>query len=196
MKGKSRGFTLLETMVVVAIGIMIVGAAGPAVFQVMTGSERSHNRVTAVLQVQRAGYWISNDALKSQVTDVGGGNGFRLTLKWSQVWPQKGKNDVITYVSTEYEVKYTLELDPLNLDYGELTRHEKLETNIYDDAGQLVSSTNSNANTVVAQYLTAAEASFIGSILAVNVTARFPLTGDRYVAEETRVYEIRPRLQQ
>jgi prepilin-type N-terminal cleavage/methylation domain-containing protein len=189
MKGKSRGFTLLETIVVVALGVVIVGAAGPALFQVMTGSERSNNRVTAVLQVQRAGYWISNDALKSQKTVTTAGNGFPLELAWSQTWPEQGQHGV-DYVSTEHTVTYSLEGD-------ELQRQEHLKTTTYDASGQLLDSIVSDATTPVAQYLTAAtQASFTSGVLTVSVAARFPLNGGRYIAEETRVYEVRPRLQQ
>ncbi len=67
MKRGERGFTLLELVVAAAIITLASGAAGIATFQVFKGTERNNNYMTAVRQVQNAGYWIIHFCLK----DVG-----------------------------------------------------------------------------------------------------------------------------
>ena len=62
MKQGEKGFTLVEFLVATTIIVLATGAAGAATFQVFKGTERNNNYITAVRQVQNAGYWISRDA--------------------------------------------------------------------------------------------------------------------------------------
>lgn len=66
MKRSERGFTLVEILVVMAIVALIGGAASMATSQVITGTKRSNDHMTAIRQVQNAGYWISRDTLMAQ----------------------------------------------------------------------------------------------------------------------------------
>jgi len=66
MKPSERGFTLIELSVVIAIVALIVIAANMSIFQVVKGTERSNDQLTAIRQVQNAGYWISHDTQMSQ----------------------------------------------------------------------------------------------------------------------------------
>lgn len=183
MKGKSAGFTLMELVVATAIGALVVAAASPAVYQILTGSEKNNNRVTALRQVQDAGTWISGDALRAMTVTVSVGNGFPLSFTWGQLWPGQGSS----YVSTQYTVTYVLQADTL-------IRQERLETTTFDDTGtQQGPPTITDTATPVAQYLVSAAASWSEGRVGVTMTARFPLTGSRYVAEETRTYDTRPR---
>lgn len=186
MRGKPRGFTLVEVIVAVAICALIAGAASPALFQIMTGTERNNNRVTAVRQVQQAGTWISRDAIRARNLTVPVDDGFPLTLSWGELWPQEGEAG-LTYVSTERSLTYTLLEDKLQ-------RQESSVTVIYNAEGQQQGApTTVNTTTLIAQYLSAAAASWGNGILTVTLTARFPMTSPRYAAEETRIYEIKPR---
>ena len=65
-----RGFTLIEMVTAVAIIGIIAGAATTAIYQVFSGSARSSSHMTAVRQVQNAGYWISLDAQMAQQEPV------------------------------------------------------------------------------------------------------------------------------
>ena len=186
MKRKSRGFTLMEVMVASAITALVVAAAAPALFQVMTGTERNNNRVTALRQVQEAGTWLSRDALQALTLDVPGGNGFPLTLTWGDLFPQDDKGKTI-YVSTDHTVIYAVNGNTLQ-------RQDTLVTTIYDDTGQQQGApTTTSTTTLVAQYLSAIGASWDAGSLVLTVTSQFPVTSGRYRAEETRTYEVRPR---
>ena len=66
MKQSERGFTLIEVLVAMAIVALIAGGAAMSTVQIMQGTERSDNHMTAVRQVQNAGYWISRDARTAQ----------------------------------------------------------------------------------------------------------------------------------
>ena len=66
MKQGEKGFTLVELLVATTIIVLATGAAGAATFQVFKGTERNNNYMTAVRQVQNAGYWISRDAQMAQ----------------------------------------------------------------------------------------------------------------------------------
>ncbi len=66
IKRDQRGFTLIELLVVLAIVALIAIAATTTTFQVLAGTKRSNDHMTAIRQVQNAGYWISHDALMAQ----------------------------------------------------------------------------------------------------------------------------------
>jgi len=66
MRQGEKGFTIIELIMVIGLVALITGAANAAIFQVVKGSERSNNHITAVRQVQNAGHWISQDVRSSQ----------------------------------------------------------------------------------------------------------------------------------
>jgi len=61
-----RGFTLVELMLAIAITGVITGGITMTLFQVFDGSARTSNHMTAVRQVQNAGYWVSYHAQMAQ----------------------------------------------------------------------------------------------------------------------------------
>ena len=79
-----RGFTLIELLVVIAITAVISGGISTGIVQVINGNTRSSNHMTAVGQVQVAGYWVSHDSQMAQSSSVNASaaNGFPLTLSW------------------------------------------------------------------------------------------------------------------
>jgi len=98
-----RGFTLVELIIAVAITGIIIGAATTTIFQVFSGNERTSNHMTAVKQVQNAGYWISHDAQMAQdVVPDTGDTGFPLTLTWID-WD--GTVNEVTYTIVDSELK-------------------------------------------------------------------------------------------
>jgi len=171
------GFTLGELMLAFAISGVITGGVTMTMFQVIDGNIRASNHMTAVRQVQNAGYWVSHDAQMAQTVAVGAGSLF--TLSWVGWEYPSGSN---TGIDT-YEVWYTYDGAG-----DKILRHQEITTNIYNDNGDLVSSSSPPpSSSPVAEYITAATAAMNGNKLSVTIKASL---GE---AEEERTYQIRPR---
>jgi len=84
-KKGQRGFSLIEMLLVIAITSLIAGGLATTILQVMTMTHRTSNRMTAVRQVQQAGFWVSPDVMMAQNVSPSGtsGSGFPLTLNWT-----------------------------------------------------------------------------------------------------------------
>jgi prepilin-type N-terminal cleavage/methylation domain-containing protein len=79
------GFTLVEVILAIAISGIITGGITMTIFQVFSGNIRTGNHMTAVRQVQNAGYWVSHDAQMAQpnsIDDNPSGGEF-LVLGWT-----------------------------------------------------------------------------------------------------------------
>ncbi len=66
MKLGEKGFTYIELIVALAIIALIGSATATATIQVLRLTGRNNEHMTAVRQVQNAGYWISRDAQMAQ----------------------------------------------------------------------------------------------------------------------------------
>ena len=169
-----KGFGLVELIVALAITGLITGGITMSIFQVFDINTRSNNHMTAVRQVQNAGYWISHDTQMAQIVELEWqgetpvGSKFPLKLTWTD-WD-----------GTEHQVIYTLE-------------------NMTGEAKQLKRSHSVNggepSETIVAQYLVPGLAlthlDFNGGKLTLMITAT--VGGGWKEASETRVYEVIPR---
>lgn len=99
----SEGFTVLELLIAFLITGIVAGATTTAILQIFSGSAHTSNHMTAVRQVQTAGYWVTLDAqtsetitLEDEVSDDPDGTRFPLTLTW------------IDWDNVVHEVKYEL----------------------------------------------------------------------------------------
>ncbi len=167
MKLGEKGFTLVELLVAITIMALASGAAGAAIFQVFRNTQRNNDHMTAVLQVQNAGYWISRDAqmVQSVTTD----NLF-LVLSWTE----ENSGD-------EYQVTYTLE----NMPEGGL---KKLLRNQSINGGP-------STTTLVAQYIDPdpqkTKCEFTNGTLTLTVTST--VSDGSLTQSETRIYKVVPR---
>lgn len=104
MKKKEIGYTLIELLIAVSIMALASVAASTAIYQVFGGTEDNNNRMTALHQVQNAGYWISRDAQMAisvnTTTDKLAFPGF-LYLGWTE-WDDAG-------IPTYHSINYSLE---------------------------------------------------------------------------------------
>ena len=168
---KQRGFTLIELMLAIAISGIITGGITTTIFQVVIGSARTNNHMTAVRHVQEAGYFVSRDVQMAQIvqlTPAPDPDGFPLTLTWTD-W---GSSEV-------HQVTYTLEDIP-DSDLTNLQRsysHGATETSII---AQFIDPTEKDGEPQT-------KCDFTDGKLTFTVTAT---VGGQ---SETRVYEIVPR---
>ena len=171
MKQDEKGSTLLELIIAIAIMVLVAGAAQAGIFQIFKITELNSSHMTAVSQVQNAGYWIAHDARMAQgvTTD-------NLTLPDFLIlsWIEQGSCD-------EYQLTYTLE----NMAGSPLTkmlRHQYIN-------GVL------NTTTLVAQYIDPdsgnTRCEYDSGILSLNITAT--MDRGRSMEIETRSYNIVPR---
>lgn len=163
-----RGLTLIGLILAIAIGVVIVAATTTTIFQLISGSDRSSNHMTAVKQVQNAGYWISHDAQMAQPKS------FVDTADLTP--PEVLKLAWIEWDGKINEVTYTLI-------GGELQRSHSISEN-----------TETN---IVAEYIELANCDFtdtdedgVDDTLVFTVIAT---VSGLQPASETRVYEVIPR---
>ncbi len=161
---KQRGFTLIELLIAIAITSLITGAVTAAIFQTFTINARTSSHMTAVRQVQTAGYWISHDTQMAQEVLIdGGASGFPLTLTWTE-WVDETVS-VVTYT---------------------ITADSELKRSYSEDGGAPI-------ELIVARYIDPDQTNlqFTDGVLTVTITAT---VGDYPEGvSETRVYETTPR---
>lgn len=95
-----RGFTLIELLIAIAITGLVTGGITGAIFQVFAVNARTSNHMTAVRQVQNAGYWVSHDVQMAQSVVITGVSG--LCLTWTD-WD--GTINEVTYTIVDSELK-------------------------------------------------------------------------------------------
>jgi type II secretory pathway component PulJ len=168
--------TLVELIMAMAVTAIILGGITATLWQVFSLNSRSVNHMTAVRQVQSAGYWVSHDALMAQSIEIGDdplGKGFPLILTWTD-WD-----------GDKHEVTYTLE----NMIGG--PKQLKRQHLTYDSGGSVID----NATSIVAQHIVPGTpktyVEFTDGALIFTVTTS---VGEGLQAQsETRVYEVKPR---
>ncbi len=109
MKKKRNGFTLIELMIAASIMVIAGASAGMAMYQVFGGTEDNNSNMTALHQVQNAGYWLSRDAqmaMSINTTDDLAFPGF-LHMGWTE-WDDAG-------TPTYHLIHYSLENGSNNL---------------------------------------------------------------------------------
>ena len=171
MKQGEKGFAFIELIVALAIITLIGSATATATLQVLKGTGRNNDHVTAVCQVQNVGYRISRDIQMAQSVSAD-----NLTPPDFLIlsWTEGNSGD-------KYKVVYTLEALP--------------------ESGAKILLRNQSINgeasntLLVAQYIDPdpekTKCEFANGILSLTVTAT---VGNGSLKEsETRTYELIPR---
>lgn len=169
------GFTLTELVIVLAISGVITSGVTAAVYQIISGNARSSNHMTAVRQVQDAGYWVSHDSQMAQSSSVNATatTGFPLTLTWTE-WGNNNNCKVVYYLQ--------------NMAGSSLKRLQRS----YSENGTTLD------NSIVASYVdisgsppkTSCNKTTEGVII---FTITVTVGTSPYEGNETRVYEIIPK---
>lgn len=132
---KQRGFTLIETVIALAITGVVAASVGTALFQIQ-GAINSHSaHIAAVKQVENAAHYINRDVQSAQVITPQGSHGFPLVLTWVS-WDSD---------SLDYTTRVTYALDPPSSGSVKLTK--RLQT--YQANGSVVK----DQTTVIAKYI-------------------------------------------
>ena len=170
MRRSEQGFTIVELVVAIAIMSLIGLGAAMTIFQVINVTGRSNNHLTAVRQVQNAGYWTSRDAQMAEIITTDNLSPAELVIL---AWTERDYDSDDIYHSATYF------LEELSDGVG------KLKRNHWSSAG-------ANYETLVAEYIyydpgdpvNTSQASYQDSMLTLQLTALYEAT------METREYRI------
>ena len=165
LKKGEKGFTLIELLIVIAITGLVAGAITMTVFQVFNMNTRTTNRMTAVRQVQQAGFWVSPDVQMAQSVNTTESSGFPLTLTWIE-W---GTNNTHTV---------TYNLTDMSGGLKKLQREHYINSDPAPDSPY-----------IVAEYIDPTGTSFVPAGNAYIFTVIATVGGE----SETREYEVQPR---
>ena len=176
MREDEHGLSTIEVIVTLLIMSMIALGAMTTIFQVIRVTAQSNSHMTALQQVQNAGFWISRDAQMADnvTTDNLSGTNF-LVLSWTEVDDSDN--------TTEHSATYFFE--DLTGGIGRLKRNHS-------------SSAGLNNETLVAQHISYDPADPVNTS---NVSYTSPSLTLKLVAifadaSETREYQVsgRPKL--
>jgi prepilin-type N-terminal cleavage/methylation domain-containing protein len=173
MNRGQKGFTLIELAIAMAISGFIAASVTMTMFQIVDSSGRTSNHMTAIRQVQSAGYWVSRDAQMVQQAPTvveDSGELQSVTMDWTD-WD-----------GNVYEVVYNL-VDMSGTSVKELERVQHKTT----------ASGTTTETLTVAEFIDPANTSceYAGGKLTFTITAQ---VGTGSAAQiETRTYEVRPR---
>ncbi|MFC1875299.1 type II secretion system protein J [Chloroflexota bacterium] len=188
-----RGFTILELLIAVAITGLIIGGIALTIIQLFEGHAQSSGEMTALRQVQNAGYHISRDVQHAHTSNINTDDNPEtlditeiLTITWTEITSWKTEDlgegeDLIENVISKiirHKIVYTLDDEKLDRnDYrtDEIREDDPIEYSLY-------------RVTRVAEYITVCEYDDLYDIL--TVTAK---TGGFKSQIETRTYEIDAR---
>jgi type II secretory pathway pseudopilin PulG len=173
-KGQT-GFSLIELVIVIGLTALITTAITMTIFQVFNMNARTSNRMTAVSQVQNAGKTVSEDILEAQSVNATAGQGFPLTLAWTD--PATGNRNTVVYAL-------------VSVPPAESKRLERSLT------VTLPGGNSTTAVSLVAEYINPApdKTNFNPTgVLAPDTSLTFTVTATVGKESETRVYEVKPR---
>jgi prepilin-type N-terminal cleavage/methylation domain-containing protein len=114
---KRNGFTLIETLIALAITGVVAAAVVTTMYQVQNVSNLHYANIIAVSQVENAVHYMNRDIQSAQVVAPHGAFGFPLNLTWVD-WNTNVTNTVTyslqsdTPPLTTYSIVRTLNQDP------------------------------------------------------------------------------------
>jgi len=67
---KQKGFTLIELIVALGIGVVLLSAIVSSIFLVVHGSIDVRSRMTALADIENAAHWLTRDTIMGQSLDL------------------------------------------------------------------------------------------------------------------------------
>lgn len=166
--GSEYGYSLVSTIVAVAIMALLAAGIMTVIFQIYNVSSATTNHMVAIREVQNAGRWITRDTQAARIIETtGDSDGFPLTIKW---YDQSGNR---------YEVVYDISMD------NQLIRQHYTNRSINPDP---------DSSKLIARYINPSTTSCNISQndeLIVNISAYVDTR--LHAKTETRVYRVFPR---
>lgn len=153
MRKHEVGYTIIELLVAVSIMALASVAGGMAMYQVFGGTEDNNNSMTAMHQVQNAGYWISRDtqmAISVNTTDEMSFPEF-LRIGWTE-WDDAGNpgyNSIYYTLVNGSDNLYSLKRTHTNAD--NITTEMMIADYIYYQSGMEYSSNSTVVDNAIIQ---------------------------------------------
>jgi len=108
---RQKGFTLIEILVVMAVGGILMTGIVLSIYNVVWGSARSNSQVVALTDVNHAAWWLKKDIMMTQNTDLTDGvPQSSVTLSWTDYTgfePEDARNHSSAYVLSGTELRRT-----------------------------------------------------------------------------------------
>jgi len=162
IRSKQKGFTLIEIVIALGIFGLVIAAATGTIAQVIQSS-RSSEHMTALRQVQSAGYWVSKDGIQAQTVTTQGYFLYVARTDWDD--------------SDLHEVVYSLQDMPSG-ESKQLQREESLN----GAPGSTI---------IISRYIDPNQTSCSWNASAKALT--FTVTATMNQQTETRTYQVQPR---
>lgn len=67
---KQKGFTLVELLIALPIGVVILGAIVSGIFLVPRGTTEVRNSAAALIDLENVAHWLNRDIVMGQVVDL------------------------------------------------------------------------------------------------------------------------------
>jgi prepilin-type N-terminal cleavage/methylation domain-containing protein len=100
-----KGFTLIEILAVMAVGGMVMTVALLSIYQIVWGTERTNDQVSALTDANYAALWLRYDLQMAQTTNLTDGDPNpkgSVQLNWidSTGWPTENESSVHSSIYT------------------------------------------------------------------------------------------------
>ncbi len=167
---KQKGYTLIEILVVIAVGSMIMGVAVAVIHQIVWGTGRTNSQVTALVDVNQAALMIRRDLLMNQID---------LSSSPLVLTPQTPG----------------LSVDLSWVDHTSFTTPNPTHTSTFTLSGTKLRHTYDGATKTVGQFVTSLSLTQNGRVIDVIITSTSPRVPQRIETLRFSVYRRQDPLQ-
>ncbi len=182
VRGKQKGFTLVELLVVIPIIALVGGAASAVIIQILRSNNISADTL-AIRQVQLAGDWVSQDGIQSPsynitiADNITASDGF-LKMSWNSYWTEG-----VVYHSQAAQITYTLRAS------GSQWKMERHEVTVHKYG---TTADNTDSTIVVGEYLDASQMACTWDPGGRSFT--FKVVATVVSRTQSREYKVQPRV--